>query len=249
MKPKTAVALILVIAAAAALAFSPLRMAQLANLLSDVVAGSGLLGIALFALVYVLLVVVLAPAEILTIAAGFLYGPLGFAIVLVPANVGAMLAFAIARCFLQGRARTLFRKHPLLAAIDGAIAAEGWRIVLLTRLNPLVPFGLQNYFFGTTSVRPLAYALATFFGIMPGAAMYIYIGTLGRLAARDSVGLPKLALLTVGLLATAAMIWVIARKTSRMLEAMRSESAPGSRQTLSAQAYSAAPRRGDAPHA
>jgi len=237
MKPKQVLALIVGVAGLAALALSPLRPAEWTNGLIDTMAGSGVSGIALFALVYVVLVAALVPGEFLTIAAGFLYGPLGFAIVLVAANAGAILAFAISRYFLQGHARTLLRKHPLLAAIDGAIAEEGWRIVLLLRLNPLVPFGLQNYFLGTTSVRPVAYALATFFGIMPGAAMYVYIGTLGRLAAApQSVGLPRLALLTVGLIATAAAIWVIARKTSRRLEAMRNASAAGSRAAASERA-------------
>ena len=46
---------------------------------------------------------------------------------------------------------------------------RGWKIVALLRLNPLVPFNLQNYFFGVTDIGFWPYAAATFFGIMPGA--------------------------------------------------------------------------------
>ncbi len=75
-------------------------------------------------------------------------------------------------------------RYPRFAAIDEAVAREGWKIVLLTRLSPAFPFNLLNYAFGLTRVRLRDYVLASWIGMMPGTVMYVYVGSLaGDLAA------------------------------------------------------------------
>jgi uncharacterized membrane protein YdjX (TVP38/TMEM64 family) len=173
-------------------------------------------GIALFALVYIIAVVLLAPAELLSIAAGFLFGAWGFPIVVVAATIGAALAFLVSRYAVRARLRRWLRRKPKYAAIDRAVAEEGWQIVALLRLNPLVPFNLQNYFFGATEVGFLPYVVATFFGIMPGAAFYVYLGTLGR-AAGSGGGGTRWIVLGAGLALTAAALFLIIRRANAKL--------------------------------
>src|SRR5437879_1739462 len=108
-----------------------------------------------------------------------LFGAWGFPIVILAASIGAALAFLLSRHAVRARLRRLLEAKPSYAAIDRAVAEEGWKIVALLRLNPLVPFNLQNYFFGVTDIGFWPYAAATFFGIMPGAAFYVYLATLG----------------------------------------------------------------------
>ena len=55
-----------------------------------------------------------------------------------------------------------------LRAVDEAVARDGWKIVLLTRLSPAFPFVLLNYALGLTRVRLLPYVLASWVGMMPG---------------------------------------------------------------------------------
>jgi uncharacterized membrane protein YdjX (TVP38/TMEM64 family) len=178
----------------------------------------GVRGIVLFTLVYVVAVVLLAPAELLSIAAGFLFGAWGFPVVVVAATVGAALAFLVSRYAVRTRLRRLLREKPRYAAIDRAVAEEGWKIVALLRLNPLVPFNLQNYFFGATDVGFLPYALATFFGIMPGAAFYIYLGTLGREAqSGGGGGAGRWVFLGAGLVFTALLLFLVIRRANAKL--------------------------------
>ena len=101
-----------------------------------------------------------------------------------------------------------------MRVVDRAIEEEGWKIVVLLRLNPLIPFNLQNYFFGATKIGFLPYLAATFFGIMPGGAAYIYLGALGKVAAVGG-GTLKTALLGLGLAATVILVVIIARKAMR----------------------------------
>ena len=69
-----------------------------------------------------------------------------------------------------------------LAALDRAVATEGWKIVGLTRLSPAFPFTLLNYAFGLTQVSLRDYVFASWIGMMPGTVMYVYLGSLARAA-------------------------------------------------------------------
>ena len=95
---------------------------------------------------------------------------------------------------------------------------KGWKLVVLLRLNPLVPFNLQNYVFGATEIGFRPFALGTFFGIMPGTALYVSLGALGQAAVggEDQTTL-RVALLVAGLAATAATVFVVGRKAKAKL--------------------------------
>lgn len=183
--------------------------------LRDWVAGLGWLGVAAFAAAYAGAVVLLAPGALLTIAAGFAYGFWGLPIAVAAATVGASLAFLVARHLLRDSVREAIAARRNIAAIDRAIAAEGWKIVLLLRLSPLVPFNLQNYLFGMTDVPFGPYVAATLIGIIPGTVVFVTIGALGEAALDPGYG--KAALLGIGLVATVAAIMLVTRKARALL--------------------------------
>ena len=168
---------------------------------------------------YIALVVLLAPAGVMSIAAGLIYGAWAFPLVVVSATIGAALAFLLARYLARDAVKGLLERRPVLRVVDRAIEEVGWKIVVLLRLNPLIPFNLQNYFFGATKIGFLPYLAATFFGIMPGAAAYIYLGALGEVAAGGGGGL-KTALLGLGLAATVILVVIIARKARAKLRSL-----------------------------
>jgi uncharacterized membrane protein YdjX (TVP38/TMEM64 family) len=196
-----------------------LPLADWVRSLSMWLRGLGARGIVLFAAFYIVAVVLLAPAEILTITAGLVYGFWAYPIVVGSATIGAALAFLVSRYLVRDAVKAWAESHPVWKAIDDVVKEEGWKIVGLVRLNPLVPFNLQNYFFGATEIGFLPYTLATFFGIMPGAGLYVYIGTLGQAAAeRHETGYAKWAFTLLGLAATLAVVVVVGRKARAKLE-------------------------------
>jgi len=172
-------------------------------------------GVALFTLLYVLVGLVLAPAALLTITAGFAWGFWGVPIVVVAATIAAAVAFLIARYAVRERVRRWLRRRRNLAAIDRAVAEDGWKIVALVRLSPVIPFGLQNYLFGATAVPFGHFVAATFVGIIPGTALYTYIGVLG--GEWGQAGPARWALFAAGLAATAAVAVLVARKARAKL--------------------------------
>jgi uncharacterized membrane protein YdjX (TVP38/TMEM64 family) len=182
--------------------------------------GLGPWGIAIFALLFVATTLVLAPDWPLSIAAGFVYGFWAVPVVLVAATVAATLSFLVARYLLRARVRAVLTGRPRLAAIDRAVAEEGWKIVALLRLSPLVPFNLQNYVFGATAVPLSHYVAATAIGIVPGSVLYVYIGVLGNAAHHHGgVGASlEWLLFGAGLGATLAAAIIVARKAKAQLE-------------------------------
>ena len=175
-------------------------------------------GIGLFVVAYILLVVALAPAEVMTIFAGLAFGFWAFPIVVVSATIGAALAFLLARYLFRKRLKRLIKKWPKFEAVDAAVTEDGWKVVVLMRLSPLIPFNLQNYVFGITGIGFAPYVAATFVGIMPGTAFYLYLGVLGRAVADSSAagggGPLRWVFLGIGLAATAAVAFLITWKAS-----------------------------------
>ena len=156
---------------------------------------------------YIFCVVFLLPGSILTAAAGTLFGVgLGTVYVSIASTLGATLAFLIGRHFVREKVEKKIAGNQSFAALDSAVAEEGWKIVGLTRLSPLFPFTLLNYAYGVTKVRLREYFLASWIGMLPGTLLYVYIGSLGKAAAEAGSKSPaQWVMYGVGLLATIAV--------------------------------------------
>jgi uncharacterized membrane protein YdjX (TVP38/TMEM64 family) len=111
------------------------------------------------------------------------------------------------------------------AALDRAVASEGWKIVGLTRLSPAFPFTLLNYAFGLTRVSLRDYVLASWIGMMPGTVMYVYLGSLARAAGERSRTPAEWALSGVGLVAT-IVVTVFVTRLARTALAKRTGAPP-----------------------
>lgn len=48
--------------------------------------------------------------------------------------------------------------------IDKAMELEGWKLLLLVRLSPLVPYNLLNIAMAATKIHFWAFAVVSFFG-------------------------------------------------------------------------------------
>jgi len=110
----------------------------------------------------------------LTLGAGILFGVLrGSIIVSIAATLGATAAFLIARYVAREWVARKIAAHPKFAAVDQAVASEGWKMVGLIRLSPIFPFSLMNYAFGLTRVSLRDYFFASWIGMLPGTVMYV----------------------------------------------------------------------------
>src|SRR5882724_4241478 len=186
--------------------------------------GAGTAGMAIFLVAYVVACVLLLPGLVLTLGAGFAYGvAVGVPLVWVSANLGAAVAFLLGRTLARERIAARVAGNPRFAAIDRAVGREGLKIVLLTRLSPAFPFSLLNYAYGLTRVTFRDYVVGSLIGMIPGTAMYVYLGSLLTSVTQLSSGAPsggtaKQALTWVGFAATVAVTLMITRIARRALD-------------------------------
>lgn len=202
--------------AALAVAAFALPLREWSEALQERVIDLGALGAVVFMLVFVVGVVALVPGSLLSITAGAAYGAWGVPISLAAAIAGASLAFLIARHLARKPVESWMRGRRRVRAVEQAVNEEGWKVVLLLRLSPLVPFNLQNYLLGVTDIAFRHYLTATSVGIVPGTLVNVYLGTLAHGGASDR-GALEWSFFAFGLAASVALAWIIARKAKRKL--------------------------------
>ena len=195
----------------------------------DWVGALGPWGPVIFVGIYIVATVVLLPGSVLTLGAGAVFGLVrGVAIVSLASTLAATAAFLIGRHLAREAVARRIAGHDKFAAMDRAVAAEGWKIVLLTRLSPVFPFTLLNYAFGLTRVKLLHYVLASWIGMLPGTVMYVYLGSLAHVGAGPRSRTPgEWALYAVGLVATIAVTVFVTRIARKALASRVQEEAPG----------------------
>jgi uncharacterized membrane protein YdjX (TVP38/TMEM64 family) len=214
----------LIVAAAVAALFVGARLLPVEEWLKSFqawVAGKGLAGAAAYAAVYVISALLFVPGSVLTIGAGLLFGLLwGTVLVSIASTTAAALAFLIARYVARGRVQRLAERNPKFGAIDRAVAEQGWKVVALLRLSPLIPFSLSNYLYGLTPVPFAPYLLTSWIAMLPGTFLYVYLGAVGSAAVsgQHRGGAWQTALWVVGLVATIAVTVLVTRAARRQLD-------------------------------
>lgn len=139
--------------------------------------GLGIWGPVFVAAFYILACVLLLPGSILTLGAGFIFKVVrGSITVSIGSTLGACAAFLVGRTVARKWIAGKVAKNEKFAAIDEAVAQQGFKIVLLTRLSPIFPFNMLNYAFGLTKISFWKYALGSWIGMLPGTIMYVYFG-------------------------------------------------------------------------
>lgn len=192
----------------------------------DEIQALGVVGVLVYILVYILATVLFIPGSLLTLGGGAIYGLFwGSVYVFIAATSGATLAFLIGRYGARGWVDRQIASNTKFKAIEAAVAREGFKIVLLTRLSPIFPFNLLNYAFGVTQVSLKDYILGSI-GMLPGTVMYVYIGSLAgslaTLGTKPSLSpqaeLVQWLIRIVGLVATIAVTVYITRIAQHALK-------------------------------
>lgn len=187
------------------------------------VSALGPLGGALYGLVYIVATLLFVPGIILTLGAGFVFGlAWGTLIVSLASTSAAALAFLIARYFARARVEALARKSRKFDAIDRAIGENGWKVVALLRLSPLVPFSVSNYLYGLTAVRFVPYITTSWAAMLPATFLYVSLGAAGKSLGEGKQKSPwEWVLLGAGLAATIAVTVILTRLARKELRKVR----------------------------
>jgi uncharacterized membrane protein YdjX (TVP38/TMEM64 family) len=168
---------------------------------------------AAYVVLYIAGTIVLAPSPLMSIAAGVAFGWWGFPLAVIAATAGATASFVISRYFLDDELEDWVADRRIFKAAKRAVDEEGWKIQILLRLSPAVPFGLLNYLMGLTKTPLATYVWSTAIGILPGSFVDIYIGVIGQ----NLAGGTQIAYLAAGAAITIACAAVITLKARNCL--------------------------------
>ena len=142
--------------------------------LVEFMASSGA-GILVYILVYMLRPVLFFPATLLTLAGGYLYGPvLGVAVVVVASNLSSLVAYNIGRFFGAG-ILDQSASSGVLQQYAERMRRNSFETVLIMRFI-FLPYDLVSYFSGFLRIRWQGFLLATALGSIPGTIAFVLFG-------------------------------------------------------------------------
>ncbi|MEX2515590.1 MAG: TVP38/TMEM64 family protein [Gammaproteobacteria bacterium] len=198
-------ALLLAMLAGAAMLVSILNLpaAMQPERLSAWIESTGMAGPAmLMLLMFIAVVIGPIPTIPITVTSGLVYGFVaGFLLSMFSALAGALAAFWLGRWLGRSAVAHLMSGHISFCA--DCSNKMLFRIVLATRLIPLVSFALVSYGAGLTAMTARVFMLATAIGMIPMTAVYVGIGSTlvaepvwagigGMMAVVLMLGLPRL---------------------------------------------------------
>ena len=123
-----------------------------------------------------------------------------------------MLAFLAARYLLRDKIQPLLNRRPKYRKLDRVVADDGWQVVVLMRLSPIVPFNLQSYALGVTAIPFMHSSHRDFDRDAPGIGIYVYFGIFGK-GLGNGPSFFDWVLFGLGVLATIALAILVIRKT------------------------------------
>jgi uncharacterized membrane protein YdjX (TVP38/TMEM64 family) len=173
---------------------------------------------------YLLIIVACVPGPaVMSVAGGFLFGPLvGGSAALGAMVVGAVIVFLACRTAFGDWAA--HRAGAAVARIEAGFSRDAFAYVLALRLMPVAPFFMVNLAAGLARVRLSAFVLATLIGAAPSAFVLAGLGAGldgvirrrepldASLLARPDIAVPLVALAVLALAPPAWRIWRARRK-------------------------------------
>lgn len=175
------------------------------------------------ALAYIPLTVLAVPASILTIGGGYLFGlPIGFVADSMGSTAGATAAFLLGKMVGRSYVVSKLKNYPKFEAVAIAIQRSGFKITLLLRLAPLLPFNILNYLLSLTPISIAEYILASWLGMVPITLALVYVGTTIKdlsyvIHGWKDISLAHWILLTVGFVSTVVLMVLVDRIARKAL--------------------------------
>ncbi len=117
------------------------------------------------------------PGSAFTLITGSIFGVwIGTLVAIIGNTIGSTLAFLLARYIFRDHTKKLISKYPRLEKYISRLETNGLSTVLFLRLVPLFPFNAINFLLGVTPLSLRVYVMGSFFGMIPGTFLYVYLG-------------------------------------------------------------------------
>jgi uncharacterized membrane protein YdjX (TVP38/TMEM64 family) len=174
----------------------------------------------------VALALALVPATAVAALAGGLFGPLGFLPAVGAYLLACLALFEVVRRFLQPAVQAALARSPRGRAAQAELDQATFRIVVLSRLSPVLPFALASVLLAVSTVARPTYVAGTLVGMLPRTAAAVAVGATAERAlaglregwlAAVGDGLLGPALPVLAAVATFGLVWYAGKAIRRAL--------------------------------
>ena len=183
---------------------------------------SATFGALIYILIYALRPLIFFPATILTLAGGYLFGPIwGIVFVVIGSNLSAMVAYTVGRYFGQGLLDNE-ESSGIVQRYANSMRSNSFETIMIMRFIYL-PYDLVNYMGGLLRVDWKAFLLATALGSIPGTIAFVLAGA--SLEWSAGVGKPEIK---TWVLVMSAIVFISSLALSRIYKRREQAATPES---------------------
>jgi uncharacterized membrane protein YdjX (TVP38/TMEM64 family) len=168
-------------------------------------------GVLIYVILYAVRPLILFPSTILTLAGGFVFGPVpGVMYTIIASNISSSIAFFVGRFFGEG----IFKddgSDNLIQRYARRMRENSFETVMIMRFI-FLPYDAVSYLAGFLRIKYMPFILATALGSIPGTMAFIGFGA--SIETFDGA-LPKLNPVTLGF---SAAIFIVSIALSRLFK-------------------------------
>ncbi len=144
----------------------------------------------IYVVVYAVSVTLIVPAGALTLLSAPLFGFwYGLLLTTIGANLGCHLSFWIGRLLGEDAIKKFVKSGSFIEKATVQAQKNGFVFMMYTRLIPLFPFAVVNYLSAIIGIKYRDYTIATFLGMIPGSAVYVYLAYSATNIAENPLGI------------------------------------------------------------
>jgi len=182
------------------------------------VAEYGFLGPVYFVAVAAIAESLTFPVTPMMLTSGYIFGmPFGVAVMLVSMSCAASIHFLLSRTLLRPSIERLVSDSSTVRAVNRAVEREGFRIMFLMRLEPLLPSSVTNFAFGLSSASYSDFIAATFLGYAPYTFALVSSATVLRDILGEGADKPWY-LYAIGAVLYVGLLWLITDVASKAID-------------------------------
>lgn len=140
----------------------------------------GYWSIAIYTVLYVVLVSLSFPSSVFNITAGILFTFVeAISLAYFAGLSAAVVTFSFSRFLFHDFVCNKVKQTETGTNLLKATEKNGAKLIILLRFNPFIPAVIKNYGLGVTDIPFRTYCWATLLGQMPITTMYVYLGWMG----------------------------------------------------------------------
>lgn len=119
----------------------------------------------------------LTPTTFIALLSGYFLGWIAIFPVAISYWIASLVGYKTAQLIDGGRFLKILAENPNVKKIVDNLQKDEFKIILLARLSPVLPFAITNVLFSFTGTRLKNFLTAGFIGMLPRTILTIWLGT------------------------------------------------------------------------